>query len=62
MIGRLGRDVEGRIIYKSLADNGVHMEGIEFDECAASGKAFVHIDKNGENAIVVYQCANENLE
>lgn len=62
MIGRLGRDVEGRIIYKSLADNGVHMEGIEFDECAASGKAFVHIDQNGENAIVVYQGANENLD
>lgn len=61
MIGKIGKDADGRKIYKSLTDNGVHTEGVEFDEHAASGKAFVHIDRNGENAIVVYRGANENL-
>lgn len=62
MIGRIGKDADGRMIYKSLTDNGVHTEGVEFDEQAASGKAFVHIDREGENAIVVYRGANGSLD
>ncbi len=62
MIGRIGKDADGRMLHKSLTDNGVHMDGVEFDEQAASGKAFVHIDRDGENAIVVYRGANGNLD
>ncbi|WP_270395099.1 PfkB family carbohydrate kinase [Mediterraneibacter massiliensis] len=62
MIGKIGKDVDGRRIYKSLIDNSVRTEGVEFDEHASSGKAFVHIDKKGENAIVVYRGANGNLD
>lgn len=62
MIGRIGKDVDGRRIYKSLVDNSVRTDGVEFDEHASSGKAFVHIDKNGESAIVVYRGANGNLD
>ena len=32
MIGKIGKDADGRKIYKSLTDNGVHTEGVEFDE------------------------------
>ena len=62
MIGRVGKDADGRRLYKSLTDNGVHTDGVEFDDQADSGKAFVHIDRDGENAIVVYRGANENLD
>lgn len=62
MIGRLGRDADGRLLHKSLSDNHVNVEGIEFDTSNSSGKAFVYIDKNGENTIVVYPGANRGLD
>lgn len=62
MIGRLGKDAEGRMLFKNLMDNGVHTEGVEFDEEEASGQAFIHIDQKGENMISVYRGANEKLD
>lgn len=62
MIGRIGKDADGRVLYRSLGSCGVNLEGVEFDESAASGKAFIHIDQNGENTIVVYRGANANLD
>ncbi len=62
MIGRLGKDSDGRVLYRSLGNHGVNLEGVEFDDFSASGKAFIHIDQNGENTIVVYRGANENLD
>lgn len=61
MIGRIGKDADGRMLYKSLTDNGVHTDGVEFDNNLISGKAFVHIDREGENTIVVYRGANGGL-
>lgn len=62
MIGRIGKDADGRRLYRSLGNYGVNREGVEFDESCASGKAFIHIDHKGENTIVVYRGANENLD
>ena len=61
MIGRLGKDHDGRILRKSLTANQVDVEGVEFDSSKTSGKAFIYIDKNGENTIVVYPGANLQL-
>lgn len=62
MIGRVGKDADGKILYKGLADHGVYMEGVEFDDQLFSGKAFIHLDREGENTIVVYRGANGNLD
>lgn len=62
LIGRIGKDTDGHILYKSLKESGVHLEGIEFDEKESSGKAYIHIDKEGESAIVVYRGANGRLD
>lgn len=62
MIGRIGRDADGKILFKGLADHGVYMDGVEFDDQLSSGKAFVHLDREGENTIVVYRGANGNLD
>lgn len=62
MIGRIGKDADGRTLFKSLTDNNVDTTGVEFDERECTGKAFVHIDKTGENSIVVYRGANGNLD
>lgn len=62
MIGRLGKDPDGRLLHRSLTENQVNVEGIEFDTVNASGKAFVYIDRSGENTIVVYPGANLGLD
>lgn len=61
MIGRLGTDPDGRALYKNLTDNGVNVDGVEFDPISSSGKAFIYIDSEGENTIVVHQGANLSL-
>lgn len=61
MIGRLGTDPDGRALYKNLTDNGVNVDGVEFDPITSSGKAFIYIDSEGENTIVVHQGANLSL-
>lgn len=62
LIGRIGKDSDGHMLYKSLKDCGVHLDGLEFDEEESSGKAYIHIDKEGESAIVVYRGANGKLD
>lgn len=61
MVGRLGNDMDGRQLYSSLAENHVHMDGVQFDTALPSGKAYINVDKNGESTIVVYEGANRNL-
>lgn len=62
MIGRTGKDTDGKTLFKGLTDHGVCMDGVEFDDQLLSGKAFIHLDTEGENTIVVYQGANGNLD
>lgn len=61
MIGCLGNDMDGKQIYSSLTENYVHMDGVLFDSTLPSGKAYIHVGKNGESAITVYAGANRNL-
>ena len=62
MIGRIGKDADGKLLFKGLSDCGVYMDGVEFDDQLSSGQAFVHLDREGENTIVVYRGANGNLD
>ena len=62
MVGRVGKDTEGKMLFKGLADCGVYMDGVEFDDQLSSGRAFVHLDREGENTIVVYRGANGSLD
>ena len=62
MIGCLGYDVDGRMLYNVLMENHVHMDGVSFDSTMGSGKAYINVDRNGESTIVVYPGANNNLD
>ncbi|HBT51187.1 MAG TPA: ribokinase [Petrotoga sp.] len=61
MIGRVGNDEYGKKLYENLKNNGVGVEGIEFDFETPTGTAYINVDENGENNIVVYQGANKKL-
>lgn len=61
MIGCLGNDPDGEKVYKSLIANGVHMEGVLFDQTLPTGKAYINVAKGGESNIVLYAGANHHL-
>ncbi|MCI9430313.1 MAG: LacI family DNA-binding transcriptional regulator [Lachnospiraceae bacterium] len=61
MIGCLGNDMDGKLIYDSLLENHVRTEGVAFDRSMATGKAYINLDKDGESTIAVYQGANRGL-
>ncbi len=62
MIGRLGNDSDGKEIYNSMVSNGVHTDGVVFDENTPTGKAYVNVPPDGESTIVIYGGANEKLD
>ena len=61
MIGKIGNDHEGKILYQSLYDNNVNVEGVTIDDSRATGKAYIYVSNTGESMIVVYPGANGNL-
>ena len=60
-MGRIGNDIDGRKIYAALKSSGVMTEGVLFDTCLPTGKAYIHAADNGEGTIVVYPGANGNF-
>jgi ribokinase len=61
MIGRVGRDDQGRTLRSSLAAAGVDAEAVQGDESAATGVAVITIDAAGQNEIVLAPGANARL-
>ena len=58
LAGRVGRDHFGNSALKSLREKGVDIAYVERDSKASTGTAFILIDKNGENSIIIASGAN----
>ena len=58
MIGAVGGDSAGKALVESLRQAGVDTEGIETLEGEPSGQAFITVDKDGNNAIIIVAGAN----
>lgn len=52
MIGRIGKDADGKLLFKGLSDCGVYMDGVEFDDQLSSGQAFVHLTGKGRTPLL----------
>jgi ribokinase len=61
LIGRVGNDYESTLIYNSLAEHDINVQGITRDSSAETGKAFIHVGKDGESTITIISGANQNL-
>jgi ribokinase len=61
MIGRVGRDDQGRALRSSLAAAGVAADAVLDDEHEATGVAVITIDDAGQNQIVLAPGANSRL-
>lgn len=61
MIGRVGHDDHGVVLLNDLASEGIDTTGIGIDEELPTGIAFITVDDNAENTIVVSPSANMSL-
>lgn len=62
MIGCLGNDREGRIIYDSLMEAGVRTNGVVFCPSETTGKAYITVGTGGKNTIIIEEGANQCLD
>lgn len=62
MLGCLGNDQEGRMIYDSLVEAGVRMNGVVFCPSQATGKAYITVGTGGKNTIIIEEGANQCLD
>lgn len=61
MLGRLGDDAAAEVLRTSLTDAGVGLSAVRTTAGARTGAAFVTVDDDGENTIVVSPGANARL-
>ena len=61
MIGKIGGDELGDILIKNLKKSDVRVDGVMIDENKKTGVAFITVDENGSNTIVVAPGANSRL-
>lgn len=61
LIGRRGIDYEGNSLNDALLEHRIDISCVKSDPQSATGRAYIHIQENGESTIVVYDGANENL-
>lgn len=61
LIGKVGNDYEGTLIYKALGEYHVDIQGISRDPSNCTGKACIHVQDDGESSITIYSGANSRL-
>ena len=61
MMGMLGNDEYANILIDNLKSVSVNTEGIKIKDDINTGVAFVTVDKNGENNIIVISGANSSI-
>lgn len=61
LIGCLGKDYEGSILYDYLKSSHVNVDSIQFSSKMNTGNAYVHVWKDGETTIVTYSGASDTV-
>ncbi|CUS25750.1 ribokinase family sugar kinase [Paucilactobacillus oligofermentans DSM 15707 = LMG 22743] len=60
-IGQVGNDDAGKFMIESLKDDQVDTSGINVDSGSGTGSAYIFLDENGQNSILVYGGANQKV-
>jgi ribokinase len=61
LIGKVGNDYDSALVYSIIEENHVNTLGILRDPQAETGKAYIHLQDNGESTITLLNGANETL-
>lgn len=60
-IGQVGNDDAGNFMVESLQDNDVDTTSIATDKLVGTGQAYIMLDENGQNSILVFGGSNQTL-
>ncbi|MDO4670977.1 MAG: ribokinase [Aerococcus sp.] len=58
-IGAVGDDESGQMTYELLSEEGIDLEGVARLTGTATGQAYIIVDDNGENSIMLHGGANQ---
>lgn len=61
MVGQVGSDPNGKVMMRSLANDGIDSSHVAVDATTPTGSATVILDDAGQNSIVVHGGANSTL-
>lgn len=61
MLGKVGNDIYGKQLFESLTNSNINMKGVSFSGSQPSGVAYIHVQSDGQNSIVVNSGANATL-
>ncbi|MBE6113582.1 MAG: LacI family DNA-binding transcriptional regulator [Erysipelotrichaceae bacterium] len=61
LIGKVGKDNEGGLVFKTLSDHSIDTHCIIANSTVKTGKAFIVINRDGESIIAVTEGANSSL-
>ena len=62
LIGKVGSDYDSNLIYTCMEENQVDVQGLKRDAHRETGKAYIHVQNDGESMITILTGANQNLE
>ncbi|WP_035446198.1 ribokinase [Atopobacter phocae] len=60
-IGAVGRDGAGDMMKDLMGQEGIDLKGVTTLETQATGQAFITVDQQGENSIIIYAGANNDF-
>ena len=61
LIGKIGDDLEGRIIFSKLNLENIDITGVTKAENSETGKAYIQLQPDGKSTIAIFGGANEKL-
>lgn len=61
LIGKVGDDLNGKVMIDALKKDGIDTSYVAVSDQLNTGEAFVFLDDQGQNSIVVYGGANQNI-
>ena len=61
LIGRVGKDYEGSLLYEFLRNQKVNLDGVIVDEQSNTGSAYVQVLKDSEASIIGFDGASDRL-
>lgn len=60
-IGEVGKDNSGQMMLDEMKANGIDVAGIRENDQVSTGTASILLDENGQNSILIYGGANQQL-
>lgn len=62
LIGKVGNDYDSTLVYACMEENHVDIQGLKRASNSDTGKAYIHVQDDGESMITILSGANDQLK